>query len=84
MKELLYYLTENLVADDSAINIAESERDYGDGTPETLYQLRVAPADMGKVIGKQGRTAKDIRILVRAVAAREGKRVSIDILDEDE
>jgi predicted RNA-binding protein YlqC (UPF0109 family) len=84
VNELLYYLTENLVTDSSAIEITESERDYGNGESETLFQLRVAPSDMGKVIGKQGRTAKDIRILVRSLAAREGKRASVDILDEAE
>jgi predicted RNA-binding protein YlqC (UPF0109 family) len=84
MKELLNYLAENLAVDSAAIRITEGERDNEDGTAETLYQLRVAPSDMGRVIGRQGRTAKDIRILVRSLAARDGKRVGVDILDENE
>jgi len=83
MKELLHYLVESLVDNPDAIEIEETERDY-EGEPETLFRLRVAPADMGKVIGRQGRTAKDIRILMRALAAKEGKHVSVDVLDEDE
>ncbi|MDR2530109.1 MAG: KH domain-containing protein [Oscillospiraceae bacterium] len=84
MNDLLHYLTENLAEDTSAISIEELERESSNGMPETLFRLRVAPSDMGRVIGKQGRTAKDIRILMRAIASREGKRVSVDILDEDE
>ncbi|MDR2605772.1 MAG: KH domain-containing protein [Oscillospiraceae bacterium] len=83
MKELLYYLVESLVDNPDAIEIEETERDY-EGEPETLFRLRVASADMGKVIGRQGRTAKDIRILLRALASREGKHVSVDVLDESE
>ena len=84
MKELLYFLTESLASDESAISITESERPYGNDEVETLYQVRVAPVDMGRLIGRQGRTAKDIRVLMRSLAARQGKRVSVDILDESE
>ena len=51
----------------------------GDG--ETVLELRVAPEDMGKVIGRQGRIAKEIRTLIRSVAQRSGKRVSVEIVD---
>ena len=44
-------------------------------------ELRVAPEDMGKVIGRQGRIAKEIRVLIRSVAQRSGKRVSVEIVD---
>ena len=51
----------------------------GDG--ETVLELRVAPEDMGKVIGRQGRIAKEIRTLMRSVAQRKGTRVSVEIVD---
>ena len=48
---------------------------------ELTLQLRVAPEDMGKVIGRQGRVVKEIRVLMKAVAQRQGKKVSVEILD---
>ena len=51
----------------------------GDG--ETVLELRVDPEDMGKVIGRQGRIAKEIRTLIRSVAQRQGTRVSVEIVD---
>ena len=71
MKELLTYVAQNLVEHPEQVSVTESE---GDG--ETILELRVAPEDMGKVIGRQGRIAKEIRVLVRSLAQRSGKRVS--------
>ena len=48
---------------------------------ETILEVRVADGDMGKVIGRQGRIVKQIRVLMRAVAQRKGKKVSVEILD---
>ena len=48
---------------------------------ETVYEVCVADGDMGKVIGRQGRIVKQIRILMRAVAQRKGKKVSVEIMD---
>ena len=76
MKELLLYIAQNLVDDPDQVSVAERE---GDG--ETVYELRVAPGDMGKVIGRHGKIAKEIRVLLRAVAQKQGKKVSVDILD---
>ena len=76
MKDLLTYIAQNLVDDPSAVSVTEVERDG-----ETLFELRVAPDDMGKVIGRSGRIAKEIRSLMRSVAARQGKRISVDIVD---
>lgn len=76
MKDLLLYIAQNLV--ESPDDVTVTERD-GDG--ETVYELRVAPSDMGKIIGRQGKVAKEIRTLMRAVAQRQGKRISIDIVD---
>ncbi|MBR6281987.1 MAG: KH domain-containing protein, partial [Lachnospiraceae bacterium] len=49
-----------------------------------VVELKVAPTDMGKVIGKQGRIAKSIRSVVKAAASKEDKKVIVDILDENE
>jgi len=76
MKELLTYVARNLVDNPDQVSVNQYE---GDG--ETVLELRVAPSDMGKVIGRQGRIAKEIRTLVRSVAQRTGQRVSVDIID---
>lgn len=79
MKELLTYIAQNLV--DSPDDVVVTERDDGD---KTVFELRVAPDDMGKVIGRHGKIAKEIRALMRSVAQRQNKHISVDILDEDE
>jgi len=76
MKELLIYIAQNLVDNPDEVNVTERETDT-----ETVFELRVNPSDMGKVIGRQGRIAKEIRSLMRSVAQRQGKRISVDILD---
>ena len=73
MKELLTYIVENLVSDPAAIAITEEI----DGDNIT-YSLRVAPGDMGRVIGRHGRIAKEIRTLMKAAGNRENKRVTVD------
>ncbi len=76
MKELLLYVAQNLVDDPDAVRVDEREDDG-----ETVFELRVAPNDMGKVIGRHGKIAREIRVLMRSVATRMGKRVSVDIVD---
>ncbi|MCI8870279.1 MAG: KH domain-containing protein [Lawsonibacter sp.] len=76
MKELLTYVAKNLVDNPEQVSVSQFE-DEG----ETVLELRVAPEDMGKVIGRQGRIAKEIRTLIRSVAQRTGKRVSVEIVD---
>jgi uncharacterized protein len=76
VKELLEFLARELVDDPDAVEVTESTGDRG-----TLLTLRVAPDDMGKVIGKAGRTARAIRTVVRAAATREGTSVHVDIAD---
>ena len=76
MKELLIYIARNLVDNPDDVTVTERE-----GPTETVFELRVNPSDMGKVIGRQGRIAKDIRALMRSVAQRQGKRISVDIVD---
>jgi len=76
MKELLLYIAQNLVDNPDEVTVTERETDS-----ETVFELRVNPSDMGKVIGRQGRIAKEIRALMRSVAQRQGKRISVDIVD---
>jgi len=76
MKELLLYIARSLVDNPDQVTVAEREEN-----DETVFELRVAPGDMGKVIGRHGKIAKEIRVLMRAVAQKQGKKVSVDILD---
>ena len=75
MKELLLYVAKQLVDHPEAVTVTERE-DAG----ATVLELRVAPEDMGKVIGRQGRIAKEIRTVIKTVAQRDGKRVTVDIV----
>ena len=76
MKELLTYLIQNLV--DHPDEVSVTERASGS---ETVFEVRVANGDMGKVIGRQGRIIKEVRVLMKAVAQRKGKKVSVEVLD---
>ncbi len=75
MKELLLYIARNLVDDPDQVTVTEIPGE------ETVLELRVAPEDMGKVIGRQGRIAKEIRTIIKSVAQRKGERVSVEIVD---
>ena len=76
MKELLTYMIQNLV--DHPDGVSVTEREAG---AETVFEVRVADGDMGKVIGRQGRIIKEVRVLMKAVAQRKGKKVSVEVLD---
>ncbi len=76
MKELLAYIARNLVERPDDVSVTEVERDG-----ELTLELRVSPDDMGKVIGRQGRIAREIRKLLYACGQRSGVRVSVDIVD---
>ena len=76
MKELLLYMAKNLVDDPEAVSVTEVEGEDG-----KVLELRVAPGDMGKVIGRQGRIAKEIRTIVKTVAQRTGEKITVDIID---
>lgn len=75
MKELVEYIAKSLVDDPSQVHVAEFDR--GDNT---ILELEVAQEDMGRVIGKNGRVANAMRVLVRVLAAKQGKRITLDIL----
>ncbi len=77
MKDLLTYIAQSLVDHPDAVNVTEQAA--ADGS--LLFELRVDPSDMGKVIGRQGRIAKEIRTLMRSVAQRQGKKISVEIMD---
>ena len=76
MKELLLYMAKSLVEHPEAGSVTQTQNEDG-----TLLELRVAPEDMGKVIGRQGRIAKEIRTIVKTVAQHNGQRVTVDIVD---
>ena len=76
MKELLTYVAQNLVDHPEQVSVTEIQADG-----QTILELRVASEDTGKVIGRQGRIAKEIRTLIRSVAQRSGQRVSVEIVD---
>ena len=76
MKELLLYMAKNLVDDPEAVTVNEISDEDG-----TVLELHVASADMGKVIGRQGRIAKEIRTIIKTVAQRTGEKVTVEIVD---
>ncbi len=78
MKDLVQYLAQSLVSNPDAVEITESENDGA-----TVLQLKVAKEDLGRVIGKQGRTAKSMRILLNAAASRDNRRVLLEIVEEN-
>ena len=75
MKELVEVIAKSLVDNPEEVTVTETEKDRA-----TVLELHVARADMGKVIGKQGRIAKAIRSVVKAAASREDKKVIVEIV----
>lgn len=76
MKDLLIFLARSLVRNPSEVEVSEEEVEG-----RTVYKLRVARDDMGRIIGKGGKTAKAIRVLVSAAAAKVDRHVSVDIVE---
>lgn len=76
MEEMLKTIVKYLVDNPDSIEV--SRRDEG---KSTTLELRVAPEDMGKVIGRQGKMAKAIRTLMKAYATKEGTKINVDIMD---
>jgi predicted RNA-binding protein YlqC (UPF0109 family) len=75
MKELVEFIAKSLVDDPSQVYVSEIE-----GESSVILELRVGPEDMGRVIGKGGRTVNAMRTLVRVLAAKQGKRVTLEIV----
>ena len=76
MKEYIETIVRSLVDNPDQVTVKEVT-----GTRTTVYELRVAQGDLGKVIGKNGQTAKSIRTLLAAASARQGKRAVLEILE---
>ena len=76
MKELLLYMAKNLVDNPDAVTVEEVTDEEG-----KVLELHVAEGDMGKVIGRQGRIAKEIRTIIKTVAPRTGEKVTVEIVD---
>lgn len=75
MKDILEIIILNLVDNKEAVEVKELE-----GDKSIILEVKVANSDMGKIIGKQGRLAKSIRTVVKAVAMKEQKKVSIEFI----
>ncbi len=75
MKELVEFIAKSLVDDPSQVQVSEVA-----GSGSVILELRVAPEDMGRIIGKNGRVINAIRTLLRASAARQNKRVTLEIV----
>jgi uncharacterized protein len=77
VKDLVQYLAKSLANNPDSVEVNETFRDGA-----SLLQLKVAKEDLGRIIGKQGRTAKSIRMLVNAAAAINDRRVVLEIVEE--
>ena len=75
MKELLEIIAKNLVDNPEQVSVSEIK-----GERSIVLELKVAPDDMGKVIGKQGRIAKAIRTVVKAAAVHDDKKIVVEIV----
>ena len=78
MKSLVEYVARSLVSNPDAVRVTERVED---GTQ--ILELRVAKEDVGRVIGKEGRTAKALRSILNAAAARKSQRIALDIVEEE-
>jgi predicted RNA-binding protein YlqC (UPF0109 family) len=79
MRDVVAYVARSIVDEPERVTVAELE-----GVRGWTYEVRAAPGDVGKLIGRGGRTIKALRKVVRALAARDGRRVEVEVLGEDE
>ena len=77
MKELVEFLAKQLVNHPEAVEVKETQ-----GDTASILELKVAKEDLGRVIGKQGRTAKSIRTLLNAAASRTNRKVILEIVED--
>lgn len=77
MKEILETIILNLVDDKESVQISETENEK-----LIIFEVKVAQSDMGKIIGKQGKLARSIRTVMKAVAGKERKKVSVEFIEE--
>lgn len=76
MKDVLELMIKTLVSDTESVSINEVEKEK-----LTIYEVKVAKEDMGKVIGKDGKNAKAIRTIARAIGNKEHKKVTVEFID---
>ena len=77
MKELVQFLARSIVNQPDAVEVTETQDDNA-----SVFELKVAREDLGRVIGKQGRTAKSLRTILNAAAAKTNRKVVLEIVDE--
>ncbi len=77
MKELVQYLAQSIVDQPDAVEVTETQDDNA-----SVVELKVAQEDLGRIIGKQGRTAKSLRTILNAAAARHDRKIVLEIIDE--
>jgi predicted RNA-binding protein YlqC (UPF0109 family) len=77
MKELVQYLAKSLVNNPDAVEVKETE-----GETASVLELKVAKEDLGRIIGRQGRTAKSIRTILNAAASRTNRKVVLEIVED--
>jgi predicted RNA-binding protein YlqC (UPF0109 family) len=78
MKELVQYLAKSLVSNPDAVEVKETE-----GETASVLELKVAKEDLGRIIGKQGRTAKSLRTILNAAASRTNRKIVLEIVEEN-
>jgi predicted RNA-binding protein YlqC (UPF0109 family) len=76
LREFVTYLAKGLVDDPGAVQVTELKREHG-----SMFELRVAPGDLGNVIGRNGRTAQSMRSLLAVTARQSGHEADLDIVD---
>lgn len=77
MKELVQYLAQSIVNQPDAVEVTETQDDNA-----SVMELKVAKEDLGRIIGKQGRTANSLRTILNAAAARVDRKIVLEIIDE--
>lgn len=77
MKELIQYLAQSIVDQPDAVEVTETQGDNA-----SVVKLKVAQEDLGRIIGKQGRTARSLRTILNAAAARHDRKIVFEIIDE--
>lgn len=76
MKEFIEFIVKHLVEDPDRVKVTEEKNEKG-----LLFKLKVGESDIGRVVGKEGRTARSLRTLLNATAARRGQRANLEIID---
>ena len=77
MKDLVQYLAESLVNNPAAVEVTETAREDA-----SIFELKVGKEDLGRVIGRQGRTAKSIRTVLNAAASKSNRKALLEIIEE--